>query len=43
MRYECPSCGFVWIENMGGTLEEAFNFWSLSKENYRYGVKIKEY
>jgi len=27
MGYECPRCGFHWVQNMGGTLEEAFVAW----------------
>lgn len=27
MGYTCPRCGFTWVQNMGGTLEEAIVYW----------------
>lgn len=30
MNYTCPRCGFWYIDNMGGTLEEAVIAWRLS-------------
>lgn len=27
MGYGCPSCGFQFVDNMGGTLEDAMVAW----------------
>ncbi len=27
MAYECPRCGFTYVDNAGGTLEEAMVAW----------------
>jgi transposase-like protein len=27
MAYRCPRCGFEWVENVGGTLEDAMAKW----------------